>query len=158
MGVTTTPGFCLFAWGVLYKQGPRRARLRAAPLPHSHNALLAPPCCCAPAGGPRRGPGAPPQHRAPNEELRPPKENHRRTCGCSFLSFAISCAAVLSPAPLLCFQADVGAAVTRRPMSTWGVWSSGRRTAPPGPVPTGPVPQVASRLPGGRGGGARSVC
>jgi hypothetical protein len=42
--------------GLLHKQGPRRARLRAAPLPHSHNALLATPCCCAPAGGPRRGP------------------------------------------------------------------------------------------------------
>jgi hypothetical protein len=40
-------------------------RLRAAPPPHSHNALLATPCCCAPAGGPRRGPGAPGQHRAP---------------------------------------------------------------------------------------------
>jgi hypothetical protein len=63
---------CFTAWcvfflpgGLLHKQGPRRARLRAAPLPHSHNALLATSCCCAPAGGPRRGPGAPPQHRAP---------------------------------------------------------------------------------------------
>jgi hypothetical protein len=43
--------------GLLHKPGPRRARLRAAPLPHSHNALLsATPSCCAPAGGPRRGP------------------------------------------------------------------------------------------------------
>jgi hypothetical protein len=33
-----------FAWGLLHKQGPRRARLRAAPLPYSHNALVATPC------------------------------------------------------------------------------------------------------------------
>jgi hypothetical protein len=37
------------------KQGPRRARLRGAPLPHSHNALVATSCsvlCVPPAGGP----------------------------------------------------------------------------------------------------------
>jgi hypothetical protein len=45
---------------------------------------------------------------------------------------------------------------TTRPMSTW-VWSSGRRTGPPGPAQTGPPPQVASRLPGGRGGGSFRV-
>jgi hypothetical protein len=36
--VAVSPRPCL---GLLHKQGPRRARLRAAPLPHSHNALLA---------------------------------------------------------------------------------------------------------------------
>jgi hypothetical protein len=56
-----------FFWGggAFYISRPRRARLRAAPLPHPHNALLATPCCCAPAGGPRREPGDSPQHRAP---------------------------------------------------------------------------------------------
>jgi hypothetical protein len=33
--------FVFLPGGLLHKQGPRRARLRAAPLPHSHNALLA---------------------------------------------------------------------------------------------------------------------
>jgi hypothetical protein len=33
--------FCFFLpGGLLHKQGPRRARLRAAPLPHSHNTLV----------------------------------------------------------------------------------------------------------------------
>jgi hypothetical protein len=50
---------------LLSKQGPRRAHLRAAPLPHSHNALVATSCFCAPAGGPSEGPGVPSQHRAP---------------------------------------------------------------------------------------------
>jgi hypothetical protein len=51
------PLLCYFFFlpgGLLHKQGPRRARPRAAPLPHSHNALLATSCCCAPVGGPRR--------------------------------------------------------------------------------------------------------
>jgi hypothetical protein len=34
--------------GLLHKQGPRTARLRAAPLPHSHHALIATPCLCLP--------------------------------------------------------------------------------------------------------------
>jgi hypothetical protein len=51
--------------GLLHKQGPRRARLRGAPLPHSHDALVATPCSVhPPAGGPSGGPGVPPQHRA----------------------------------------------------------------------------------------------
>jgi hypothetical protein len=53
--------------GLLSKQGPRRTRLRGAPPPHSHNALVADwkwpsRCCCrsdaagppVPAAGPRR--------------------------------------------------------------------------------------------------------
>jgi hypothetical protein len=56
--------------GLLHKQLGHAEHASAplrSPLPHSHshNALLATACCCAPAGGPRRGPGAPPQHRAP---------------------------------------------------------------------------------------------
>jgi hypothetical protein len=50
--------------GLLHKQGPRGARIRGAPLPHSHNALVATSCSvCPPAGGPSGGPGVPPQHR-----------------------------------------------------------------------------------------------
>jgi hypothetical protein len=46
-------------------QRPRRARPRAArSRTHTTRCSLATPCCCAPAGGPRRGPGAPRQHRA----------------------------------------------------------------------------------------------
>ena len=57
--------FCFFG-GLLHKQGPRGARLRGAPLPHSHNALVATSCSvCPPAGGPSGGPGVPPQHRGP---------------------------------------------------------------------------------------------
>jgi hypothetical protein len=41
-----------------------------APLPHSHNALVASPCfLCPPAGGPSGGPGVPPQHRGPRAYL-----------------------------------------------------------------------------------------
>jgi hypothetical protein len=62
-GGTAACLFCCFLpGGLLHKQGPRRARLRAAPLPHPHNALLATSCCCAPAGGPRskKGPRSSP--------------------------------------------------------------------------------------------------
>jgi hypothetical protein len=53
--------------GLPLQQGPRGARsIRGAPLPHSHNALVATPCSvCPPAGGPSGGPGVPPQHRGP---------------------------------------------------------------------------------------------
>ena len=51
--------------GLLHKQGPRRARLRGAPLPYSHNALVATSCLCSPTGGPSEEPGDSPQHRGP---------------------------------------------------------------------------------------------
>jgi hypothetical protein len=55
-----------FPGGLLHKQGPRRARLRGAPLPHSHNALVATSCSvCPPAGGPSGEPGDSPQHQGP---------------------------------------------------------------------------------------------
>jgi hypothetical protein len=36
--------FFFFPGGLLHKQGPRRARLRAAPLPYSHNTLVVTSC------------------------------------------------------------------------------------------------------------------
>jgi hypothetical protein len=36
--------FFFLPGGLLRKQGPRRARLRGAPLPRSHNALVATSC------------------------------------------------------------------------------------------------------------------
>jgi hypothetical protein len=53
--------FFFFPGGLLHKQGPRGARIWGAPLPHSHNALVATPCSvCPPAGGPKLGSRSPP--------------------------------------------------------------------------------------------------
>jgi hypothetical protein len=49
--------FYFFFWVLGKQAGPRRTRLRGAPLPHSHNALVTTPWFCAPAGGPSEGPG-----------------------------------------------------------------------------------------------------
>jgi hypothetical protein len=58
-GKTRTP-----VGGLPLRQVPRRGRLRAAPLPHSHNALVGTPCF-APLQEGQVGPGAPPYHREP---------------------------------------------------------------------------------------------
>jgi hypothetical protein len=49
------PFFFFLPGGLLRKQGPRGARLRGAPLPRSHNALVATSCLCFPTGGPSEG-------------------------------------------------------------------------------------------------------
>jgi hypothetical protein len=58
---------CFSPGGLLHKQGPRGARIWGAPLPHSHNALVATPCsvACPPARGPSGEPGDSPQHQGP---------------------------------------------------------------------------------------------
>jgi hypothetical protein len=83
-----------WAWGLLHKQGARRARARGAPLPRSHNALVATFCLlCIPAGGPSGGSPTTPRAYLCSVEGRPSVPAGSQFLGFCFFFF-------LSEAPL----------------------------------------------------------